>query len=76
MAEKYMLYEYDKEGYHTGGLEISDNTLEMVFRTVVKVAKEEKREIVITDMGDDCVFHMKDGEILFPTPEMYADASK
>jgi len=76
MAETFLLYEYNKEGYHTGSLRISEDTLEMVFRTIVKVAKEEKREVVITDLGDDCVFHMKDGEILFPTSEMYAAANK
>lgn len=69
MAETFLLYEYNKEGYHSGGLKISENTLEMVFRTIVRIAKEEKREVIITDMDDFCVFHTKDGEVLFPTPE-------
>lgn len=69
MAESFLLYEYDKEGYHNGSLKISENTLEMVFRTIIRVAKEEKREVIITDTDDFCVFHMKDGKVLFPTPE-------
>jgi len=73
MAEKFLLYEYGSDGRYSKPMEISETSLDMVFRTIVRVAKEEKREIVITDMGDDCVFHMKDGVILFPTQEMYSN---
>ncbi len=75
MAETYLLYEYNKEGYHNGALQISEDTLEMVFETIVRIAKNEGREVVITDVEDFCVFHTKNGVVLYPTPEMYA-ASK
>jgi hypothetical protein len=69
MAETFLLYEYNSEGYHNGHITISEDTLPMVFKTIVRVAREDKREVIITDLGDLCVFHMKDGEVLFPKPE-------
>lgn len=65
MKEKFLLFEYDKQGYHKGGVDVSD-TLETVFQTVVKVAQQEKRKVIITDADDMCVFHMEDGEVIWP----------
>lgn len=69
MSEKFLLYEYNSDGYHNGSMQISEDTLPMVFKTIIRIAKEDKREVIITDLGDMCVFHMKDGEVLFPKPE-------
>ena len=69
MSETFLLFEYNADGFHNGSIEISEETLPIVFRTIVATAKEEKRKVIITDVMDMCVFHMEDGKIIFPTAE-------
>ena len=76
MNEKYFLYEYNSAGFHNGKVEIDDAGLEDAFRAIVAPAKVEGRKVIITDMGDFCVFHTENGKIIYPTPEMYAAAAK
>lgn len=64
--EIFYLYEYDTNGYHNGYIEVSGPTLVQAFRTIIKKALDEKRKVIITDVGDMCVFHMEDGKVIFP----------
>lgn len=64
--ETFRLFEYDNEGYHDGFIEVSGPTLVMAFRTIIKKALDEKRKVIITDLYDQCVFHMENGEVIFP----------
>jgi hypothetical protein len=66
----FLLYVYDADGRYSkpDRIETTD-ALEAAMCGPVKLAIAEKREVVITDVGDDCLFHAKDGRIIFPTPE-------
>jgi hypothetical protein len=66
MAEQFLLFEYNKDGYHNGSISISEDSLPMVFKTIIVFAKEDKRKVIITDAEDFCVFHMENGEVLWP----------
>lgn len=50
MTEQFLLYEYDADGFHHGAMQISEDSLGIVFETIIRVAKEEKRKVIITDI--------------------------
>lgn len=63
------LYIYDLDGMHGGPLDIpTELGLEILMHTAIKPAVKEGREVVITDCLDYCVFHAKDGKVIFPEP--------
>lgn len=69
----YFLYLYDAKGRYRAPQKIStDAELRLAFAGPIKKHVAEKLEVVVTDSGDDCVFHAKEGKILFPTPADYA----
>ncbi len=67
MPEIFRLYIYREDGKHDGAMDVSELALRMVFVSMIEPAVRAKREVVITDAGDFCVFHSKDGEIIWPT---------
>lgn len=59
---------YDEDGMHGDPIDIpTEMGLKLLFATAVKDAVAKGREVVVTDCEDFCVFHAKDGKILFPT---------
>ena len=61
-----LLYVYGHDGMHGEPIKIVDNeTLLTLFETIVAQAVAQRREVVITDMADDCLFHSRDGEVLW-----------
>lgn len=59
-------YEYGADGKYDKPRHIkNDGQLRCFFVDVVKQAIKEKREIRITNMMDEMLFHAKDGRILF-----------
>ncbi len=68
-GEKFYLYVFDETDHHDGKIEIDESCLDMVFRTIIRPAKEAKRKVIMTDVMDMCVFHMEDGEVMFPKPQ-------
>jgi len=64
------LYEYDAAGCYSEPVPISGRpALEVAMSTIVRRAIDEKREVRITDVGDDMVFHAVNGKIVWPTRE-------
>lgn len=64
------LYEYSAEGRYGEPLQIAGPAgLEFIMGTLVKRAVEQKREVRIVDTADVCVFHARDGEIVWPKKE-------
>jgi hypothetical protein len=64
------LYEYNAEGRYSDPLHIAGPAgLEFIMGTLVKTALAEKREVRIVDESDVCVFHARDGEIVWPKKE-------
>lgn len=64
------LYEYNAEGRYGEPLRIAGPAgLQMLMGTLVKQALAEKREVRIVDAADVCVFHTRDGEIVWPKKE-------
>ena len=62
------LYEYNAEGRYGYPLRIENSAaLEVAMTTIVKAALAERREVRITDTGDDLVFHVQNGSIVWPT---------
>jgi hypothetical protein len=64
--EMYYLYVYNPDGYHNGKVEVLPENLDETFQTTVLKAKDEKRKVIITDEWDNCMFHMENGQVLFP----------
>lgn len=61
------LYEYNAEGRYGAPLHIAGPAgLQMLMGTLVKTALAEKREVLISNEADECVFHAADGEIVWP----------
>lgn len=61
------VYEYDKNGKHGKPLKIETPlSLKLIFETLIKRAVEEKREVIITDSFDFCLFESRNGDIIFP----------
>ncbi len=61
------LYLYNPDGTYGAPVDIqSDNSLQTLFRLVVLPSVRSGLEVVITDPLDLCVFHAKDGVVLFP----------
>jgi len=72
MSDDYplYLYEYNTEVRYGEPLHIAGPAgLEFVMGTLVKTALAEKREVVITDAADVCVFHAENGEVVWPKKE-------
>ncbi len=64
------LYEYDTNGKYGKPIDIpSALGLEILMNTTIKAAVQAGREVRITDVEDYCVFHAKDGKILWPPKE-------
>lgn len=65
--EMFYLYLYRKSlgGKHERG--VKTTTKEFSNLLGVLMADQDICEIVMADTGDECVFHYKDGKILFPT---------
>jgi hypothetical protein len=64
--EMYYLYVFDANGYHNGKVEVLPGNLEDTFHTVILQAKDEGRKVIVTDEWDNCMFHMENGEVIFP----------
>lgn len=60
-----LAYVFDEDGFYNGAIELPCRLAFTLFmHAKVPQAFAEKREVIITDLADDCVFHMKDGKIL------------
>lgn len=61
-----LLYIYGADGFHRGSIPINSKAqLEIAFKTIIKFAINEKREVRITDIGDLMVFHSYNGCIKY-----------
>jgi len=61
------LYVYEPNGTYGKPSEIANaQELETLMNTTINVAVHLGREVVITDPLDFCVFHAKDGAVIFP----------
>ena len=61
-----LLYIYGDEGLNQGSIRLNNEVaLAYAFRTSIKYAIENKREVRITDTGDLLCFHARDGKILY-----------
>lgn len=59
-------YEYGPDGKYDKPRQIkTEGQLRQFFNDVVKPALKEKREIRITNMSDEILFHVKNGKVLF-----------
>jgi len=66
------LYIYDENGFHSIGVRLDDKQkLEYAFKTSIKFAIANKREVRITDSDDLLCFHAKDGKILYDGERHY-----
>lgn len=66
------LFIYDENGFHSTGVLLEDKQkLEYAFKTSIKFAIANKREVRITDTGDLLCFHAKDGKILYDGEKHY-----
>ena len=66
------LFIYDENGFHSTGVRLEDKyKLEYAFKTSIKFAIANKREVRITDSGDLLCFHAKDGKILYDGERHY-----
>lgn len=64
--EPLLGYEYNTQGYHgSGTLLRTEKELDLYMEKVVSVAFNERREVMLTDMGDNAVFHCKEGRVIF-----------
>lgn len=64
--EMYYLYVYKPDGFHDGRVEVLPANLDETFQTVVLKAKDDKVKVILTDEWDNCMFHMEDGQVIFP----------
>ena len=63
----FFLFVYDVDGKHGAPVDIrTDAALEAAFVSAVVPAVKSGKEVVITDSDDCCVFHAKDGTVIFP----------
>lgn len=63
----FYAYVYNPNGMHNGAVDIqNDVALKLMFDTTIKAAVAEGREVVVADCEDICVFHAKDGRVIFP----------
>ena len=61
------LYEYDADGKYGRPLDLANQpALILAMKTIIRPAIAEKREVLITDGDDCCVFHTKEGIVVFP----------
>ena len=65
----YYLYIYNQNGYHNGKVEVLPEKIDETFQTVILKAKNEKRKVILTDEYDNCMFHMENGQVIFPPPK-------
>ena len=66
------LFIYDEKGFHSDGVRLENkHKLEYAFKTSIKFAIANKREVRITDSGDLLCFHAKDGKILYDGEKHY-----
>ena len=49
---------------------MSESQLDSFLNLIVKGAIAEKREVMLTDALDYCIFHTKNGKIIWPTPDL------
>lgn len=74
MSETFYLYEFNFDGCHQGYIKVKEEDLDKAFTNIVLKARNEKRTVIITDVMDMCVFHMKNGEVIYPKPGTRADS--
>ena len=57
-------YEFQHDGFHRGRVYLETAVaLDLYMRTVVALAFREGREVMITDSGDNAIFHVKDATV-------------
>lgn len=71
--EMYYLYVYNHNGNYNK-VEVLPSNIDYTFRTTVLQAKHDKVKVILTDEWDNCMFHMEDGEVIFPKPQHISDA--
>jgi hypothetical protein len=65
------IYVFDDDGKHNGAILIANNVeLEEKLDNVAMPMLKTGREVVIADCWDSCVYHAKDGKVIWPTEEM------
>ena len=66
------LFIYNENGFHSTGVRLENKQkLEYAFKTSIKLAIANKREVRITDSGNLLCFHAKDGKILYDGEKYY-----
>jgi hypothetical protein len=64
-------YIYNADGYHPGPVELGTQTqLYNFLDRLARVAIAEKREVIVTDNMDFCVFQAKDGKVIWPDDDV------
>lgn len=72
--EVYYLYVYNKDGFHNGKVSVLPENLDHTFLTTVRQAQIDMVKVIMTDEWDNCVFHMENGQVLFPKPQHISNA--
>jgi hypothetical protein len=72
--EMYYLYVYNKDGFHNGKIEVLPDDLDHTFLTTIRQAQISGVKVTMTDEWDNCVFHMENGQVIFPKPQHISDA--
>lgn len=67
----YYLYDHQSNGDTVGEQTIStEEELKAVFDQIIPKALEQKRKCLINDWFGNCLFHIENGELIFPSRMM------
>jgi hypothetical protein len=65
-------YVYNDEGFHTGGIVLTNEThVENFLLRVAPLHIRAGREVMVTDSLDQAIFHSKHGKILWPPAQAH-----
>jgi hypothetical protein len=68
-----LVYEFNSDGRYAAPIRMSEPRLKTYFVENLRKIIDEKRELRITDGGDNMCFHVKDGKILYDGEKHYPD---
>ncbi len=63
------LYIFRSDGFHAGPMWLKDEAALDNAKPTIDNAMRERREIRITDPGDNMLFHAQNGRVLWPHPD-------
>ncbi len=72
--DTYLIYDFQADGGYGPALRVAFQDLGSILPPILARARAEKRDVIVTDTGDCCVYHLEKGELVFPTPEDIAAA--